>query len=276
MGLRTPAGYGASTRVSVNPRVEIGPIHGVTTSSTPVPSVVGTTPTAISGGIDMNERVIGRLAWVMAWVGLVVGQLHAMARHNTADGKEDLQSWTTRVWSDPARELFKPLLDWANPDAVYLTYGKIWLPVFVAFTLCAFVVRRRRQPAGFEKWAWRVALTGYVLACVGVFCDYWTQWDTYNAFFDIAFLITLPGLLLTLVGSSLLGIALLRRGFVPRTSAWLLALTFPLALGITMITSMGSAALPVMFAFGLAGRRIAATPDGAGSTAARTRPVHSG
>jgi hypothetical protein len=224
----------------------------------------------------MDARVIGRLAWVMAWVGLVVGQFHAMARHNTADGKQDLHVWTTRVWSDPAREFFKPLLDWANPDAVYLTYGKIWLPVFVAFTLCAFVVRRTRQPVGFEKWAWRLALTGYVLACVGVFCDYWTQWSTYNAFFDIAFLLTLPGLLLTLLGSTVLGIALLRRGFVPRSSAWLLALTFPLAVGILTVTSMGSAALPVMFAFGIAGRRIAAVPVAAGVTSAVTRPVHSG
>ena len=54
-----------------------------------------------------SERRIGRVAWVMAWVGLVVGQFHAMARHNTVDGQEDLESWTTRVWSDPARRLLR-------------------------------------------------------------------------------------------------------------------------------------------------------------------------
>ena len=224
----------------------------------------------------MNDRTIGRLAWVMAWVGLVAGQFHAMARHNTVDGQEDLQIWTTRVWSDPARDFFGPVLDWADPDAVYLTYGKIWLPVFVAFTLCAFVVRRRRRPLGFEKWAWRVALTGYVLACVGVFCDYWTQWSTYNAFFDVAFLITLPGFVLTLLGSTLLGVVLLRRTFVPRSTAWLLALTLPLAFGILQLTSMGSAALPVMFAFGIAGRRLARAPKTASTVSSVTRTVHSG
>ncbi len=80
---------------------------------------------------------------------------------------------------------------------------------------------------GFEKWAWRIALTGYMWAVVDVFCDYWTQWATYNAFFDIAFLITVPGLLLVLVlvGSTLLGIALLRNGFRPRGAAVLLAFT---------------------------------------------------
>ena len=56
---------------------------------------------------------------------------------------------------------------------MYLTYGKIWFPVFLAFTLCAFVLRRRRQPVGFEKWAWRVALTGYVWSTLAVFGDYW-------------------------------------------------------------------------------------------------------
>jgi hypothetical protein len=35
----------------------------------------------------------------------------------------------------------------------------------------------------------------------------------------------------------------------------------PLALGILQVTSLGSAALPVMFAFGLLGRRIARTAE---------------
>ena len=205
-----------------------------------------------------TQRRIGRFAWVMAWVGLVVGQLHALARHNTADGREDLHSALTRAWSDPARAALRPLLDWGDPDLVYVTYGKIWLPVFVAFTLCAFVVRRRRQPSGFEKWAWRIALTGYVWACVSVFGDYWTQWTgTPNALLDLSFLVGLPGLLLTLVGSTLLGIALLRNGLRPRAAAWLLTLTIPVAVVALQVTSMGSAALAVMFGFGILGRRIA-------------------
>jgi len=177
-----------------------------------------------------TQRRIGRFAWVMAWVGLVVGQLHALARHNTADGREDLHSALTRAWSDPARAALRPLLDWGDPDLVYVTYGKVWLPVFLAFTLCAFVVRRRRQPSGFERWAWRIALTGYVWACVSVFGDYWTQWTgTPNALLDLSFLVGLPGLLVTLVGSTLLGIALLRNGLRPRAAAWLLTLPIPLA-----------------------------------------------
>jgi len=221
-----------------------------------------------------RQSTIGRYAWVMAWFGLAAGQLHALARHNTQDGKNDLKLPLTRLWSDPARSALKPLLDWANPDAVYLTYGKIWLPVFLGFTLCAFVVRRRRRPAGFEKWAWRVALTGYVWACVGVFLDYWTQLDTYNAFFGPAFLITLPGLLLTLIGSTMLGIAMLRNGLTPKLPAWLLTLVIPLAIGIAQVTSMGSFALPVMFAFGILGHRM--THEGIHTTVVdSTAPVSS-
>lgn len=203
------------------------------------------------------QRRIGRYAWVMAWFGLVAGQLHALARHNTVDGRGDLKLPLTRLWSDPARSTLKPLLDWANPDAVYLTYGKIWLPVFLGFTMCAFVVRRRRRPAGFEKWAWRVALTGYVWATFAVFCDYWTQLDTYNVLFGPAFALTIPGIVVTVIGSTLLGIALLRNDFRPKSSAWLLALIIPFAVGIVQFTSLGSFALPVMFAFAILGRRIA-------------------
>ena len=205
----------------------------------------------------MNDQRIGRLAWVMAWVGLVVGQFHAMARHNTVDGKEDLQMWTTRVWSDPAREFFQPLLDWSNPDVVYLTYGKIWFPVFAAFTACAYVLYRRRRPVGFEKFAWRFALVAYTWASVAVLVTYWTQWTHTTELLDLAFLfLDIPGVLLCWIGSTMLGITLIRRGFVPRVSAWLLALAIPISFVLELFTSMGSGALPEMFAFGIAGHQL--------------------
>ncbi len=214
--------------------------------------------------LDREAGRIGRIAWVMAWVGLVLGQLHALSRFATADGKEDLEYPLTAAWARPAADALSPLLDWANPDIVYVTYGKIWFLVFVAFTLCAFVVYRRREPVGFEKWAWRAALAAYVLACVGVFLDYWTQWTGNYAgggieewFFNLAWLVTVPGLLFTLIFSTVLGITLLAKRFRPRLPAVLLALIIPFAFGILQVTSMGSAALPVMFAFGILGRRLA-------------------
>lgn len=214
--------------------------------------------------IDGNERRIGRFAWTMAWVGLVVGQLHALARFATEDGKEDLELPLTAAWAEPAADWFGPLLTWADPDIVYVTYGKVWFPVFVAFTLCAVVTYRRRQPAGFERWAWRFAIGAYALASVGVVLDYWTQWTgDYNGdgieatLFTVGFAVTMLGFLLTLLCSTALGVTLLAKRFRPTLPAVLLAATIPLAAAILQVTSMGSAALPVMFAFGVLGRRIA-------------------
>src|SRR4051794_6199448 len=205
-----------------------------------------------------TQRRIGRFAWATAWFGLVAGQLHAMARHQTTDGKEDLQMWTTRVWSDPGRKLFAPLLDWADPDVVYLTWGKIWLPVVLGFTLCALVVYRRRRPVRFEKWAWRIALTGYAGATVSTFAEYWTQWTGVNqGLLDAVFLVTMPFLLLTMLGSTLLGVALLRGRMRPAAPAWLLALTIPALVAVSTVTSLGNVMLPIAFAFGILGRRIA-------------------
>ena len=208
--------------------------------------------------LDRHRVTIGRFAWWMAWVGLVGGQLHALSRFATEDGKEDLALPLTAAWAVPAADLLKPLLRWSDPVEVYLSFGKLWLFVFAGFTLCAFVVQRYRQPRGFEKWAWRIALTGYVVATIGVFGDYWTQWGSdYNWFLDVAFNVTVVGLLVTLVGSTLLGISLLRSGFRPRLAAWLLVLAFPWTFAVLQVTSLGSVVLSVAFAFGVIGRHLA-------------------
>lgn len=208
--------------------------------------------------LDRNSRNIGRFAWFSVWFGLVIGQLHALARHATEDGRSDLELPLTRAWAEPAAELFSPLLNWGDPDLVYVTYGKLWLPVFVGFFLCALVVHRRRQPRGFEKGAWRVVLVGYAAAVLSVFAEYWTQWTNEpNALLEIVFVASIPAMLVTMLGSTVLGIALLRNGFRPRLSAWLLVLALPLAIAITEVTSMGNIVLPIAFAFGILGRRLA-------------------
>jgi hypothetical protein len=209
--------------------------------------------------LEGRDRQIGRFAWVMAWVGLVVGQFHALSRFSVPEHADDLtESPLTAAWAEPAMDLFSPLLSWGDPDLVYVTYGKIWLPVFVAFTLCAAVVYRRRQPAGFERWAWRMAITTYAAACLGVLLDYWTQWTGgYNVLFEVGAWVTFPALGLTLLTSTVLGVTLLVKRFRPVLPAVLLALMIPCAFAVTEVTSLGSAALPVMFAFGILGRRIA-------------------
>jgi len=126
------------------------------------------------------------------------------------------------------------------------------------------VVYRRRQPVRLEKWALRFDIAAYALASVSVFLDYWTQWTgNYNgdgiegALFTLAWIVTVPSFLLFLLSSAVLGATLLVKRFRPTLPAVLLALVVPLAFGILQVTSMGSAALPLMFAFGILGRRIA-------------------
>jgi len=207
-----------------------------------------------------NRRRIGRVAWISAWVTLAVGQVHALARHATADGRSDLDLPLTKVWAKPAADLLDPLLGWAGPDTVYLTYGKLWAISFAILTVTAVAAYRLRRPYGFEKVAWRMTIVGYGLATVGVAGAYWTQWSDYNAMFDAALAMSLPGLLLMLVGSTMLGCSLLRREFRPRGAAWLLALSLPFGLVITEVTSMGNVSLTAVFAFGLIGRRLALNP----------------
>jgi hypothetical protein len=203
------------------------------------------------------QRRIGRFAWWMAWFGLVAGQLHALARFRTEDGKEDLESPLLAAWAKPADKLLDPLLSWASPDVVYLTFGKIWLPVFVAYTLCAIVVRRRRRPSGAEKWAWRIVIPAYVASCVCVAAEYWLQWTSLDYdLLDRVFLATIPVLLVSVLGTTFLGIVLLfRRGV--GFPAVLLASHIPAMILIPMVTSLGSTVLPTAFAFGILGRRIA-------------------
>jgi hypothetical protein len=93
---------------------------------------------------------------------------------------------------------------------------------------------------------------GYAIACAGVFLDYWTQWTGNYAdgdgieatIFTVAWLVTVPGFLLTMLCSTAVGATLLVTRFRPTLPAVLLLATIPLALGILMVTSMGSAALP--------------------------------
>jgi hypothetical protein len=63
-----------------------------------------------------HRRLVGRCAWVAAWVGLVVGQLHALSRFATAEGAEDLALPATAAWAGPAAKALSPLLGWGDAD----------------------------------------------------------------------------------------------------------------------------------------------------------------
>ena len=195
-------------------------------------------------------RRISIAAWAMAAFGTVAGQLHALARFNSHP--DDLtEGGLGNVWAVPALDAFGPLLNWGDPYFVYWTYGKIWLPICLAFTAAAWLVHRRRQPRGAERWAWRVQLAAYALLTVSVTGDYYTHWT--EEFFVVG-LVALP---VIAFGGVWFGILLLRRGFRPRVTAWLLIAFLPFFFAITEVTSMGNALLPLMWGWAIAAHHVA-------------------
>lgn len=85
-------------------------------------------------------------------------------------------------------------------------------------------------------------LGAYLLLLVSVAGDYYTHWT------DEFFILGLVALPVIAFGGIWLGILLLRRGFRPRVTAWLLIAFFRLFFAITEVTSMGNALLPFMWA----------------------------
>jgi hypothetical protein len=198
-------------------------------------------------------RLAGRFAFYAAIAGTVLGPLHALARFATTDGQGDLASPLVHWWAVPAARTFHWLLRWGSADTVYLTYGKVWLPIALAATVCAFAVQRARAPRGLERAGWWIALTGYVLVCAELVGSYYTP------FVDQAFMfIGLPAILVSVIGSTLLGIALLRGGFRPLSTAWLLATWLLSLIVLDSVIALGAALVPMLWAWGLAGRRMSA------------------
>ena len=192
--------------------------------------------------------LLGRLAFLAACVGTVLAPLHALARFATSDGTGDLDSPLVRWWAVPAAGTFRWLLGWGSADTVYLTYGKLWAPLALAATVFAVAVRRSRRPVGLERWGWSIALTGYALAVASTFGEYWTPW------IDEAFVfVALPAVVVSLVGSTVLGIALLRRGVRPRATGWLLATWILSFVVLDSVLAMGAALLPMLWAWGSPG-----------------------
>ncbi len=174
-----------------------------------------------------TQRRFGLAATAGGILGILYFPLHALAYFATEDGAE---SQGAIKWADSGRDLLEPLLDWSSADTVYKTYGKVYSIVVLGLVLgfLALWARRAGQAQGVERWGFRIALVGYPLFLLGAVVEYWTP------YLDFGFLaFSAPGFLLTLIGSTLLGIGLLRRAAAPRFGAWLLALAVPLALVLT-------------------------------------------
>ncbi len=211
----------------------------------------------------MSERspLVGFYAVVAAAVALIGAPLLALSYFAIGDGKKELDTGTVSAWADPARRLAGGLLTFASPDRVYATYIQVFAVLLPSVLLCALAARSLRPQTTTrpERWGWRLALTGYFLLALGIavasilLVGAAPSGTVVNIPF-VAFVV--PGLLLSTVGSTTLGIALIRAHYAPRSTAWLLALAFPLwFVGSFVLGHNSIGLLPLFIAWATTGRR---------------------
>jgi hypothetical protein len=218
---------------------------------------------------DTAVRRSGLAAVVLAGASIPLAPLNALARMQTESGRSDLHNPQASWWAEPAMEALGPrLLDFADPDVVYVTYGKFYLLVVVAVLSCALSAWSRR-PAELrwaERWGWRLTVAGYAVMCVGHFTAYWLL------AVEVGFGVILLSMLIGIFGNVLLGIGLLRGGFRPRLAAVLILLDLPLSLALVEMSTMALSMWPMAAAWGIVGwslwRAPALRPSSASTPAA--------
>lgn len=149
---------------------------------------------------------------------------------------------TVPPWEPAFSNTFNPLFTFAASEAVYATYGKLYFFVFLGFLfgLTGLRARRGARAGRLERWGFRLSFVGLLLNLFGNVPDYWIGEDT--VFEDVGFVAgTALGLLVLTVGSSLLGVSLLRARAGSRSGAWLLALSLP---GILLSGFLGFGNIP--------------------------------
>jgi len=213
---------------------------------------------------DRATRLIGLYAAIAGLAAVLVTPLLALAYFATDDGAYELDTSTVSAWAKPGRDLAGGLLTFASTGRVYGTYLQAFAVIFPAALLCALAVRSRRpaQQPRLERWGWRAVLVGYAVLTLGLVIAFGmetagviTGTSSHSDALNVVFLSVLfPGVFLSTVGSSLLGAALVRSSFAPRTSAWLLALAFPLWIaGSFVLGHNGVGLAPILIAWGVAG-----------------------
>ena len=189
----------------------------------------------------MSSSDLIRRGGLAAMLGSVLGILVAPVITSAYSLSED-GAGLSPPWEPAFSDLLGPLFGFANPEAVYSTYGKLYFVVFLGLLLglVAFRVQQRGHAGRLGEWGFRLSLIGVVLNLFGNIADYWVGEDTW--FEELGFILgELLGLLSLLAGSTMLGIALLRSGTPTRLAAWLLVLSLP---GNVLLPLVGFANIP--------------------------------
>jgi hypothetical protein len=210
---------------------------------------------------DRGIRLAGLYAAIAAVAAVIIAPLLALSYFATEEGAEELEIDTVSAWAEPARDLLGGLLTWASPERVYATYVQAFAVLFPAVFLCALAVRARRSRRGrTERWGWRIALVGYGLASVGLVAAFiiLIAGSIAGDALNVVFLALLfPGMAISVIGSTVLGIALLRARYTPSLTPWLLTLALPSMLVVPAVLGHNSLGmLPVVVAWGVTGLRL--------------------
>ncbi len=223
-----------------------------------------------------DVRHLAKLAMWLPLPTLLVEPFAASAYFRTADGVDSGKPGHVHAWSAPLQDHFAGMFTWASPETVYLTYGKAFLVTMLG-VLAGFVALRRVHAGSgwLSRWAPRLTLLAYALLALGVFGEYWTPWV------DQAFLaVSLPALALTFLSSPLLGLWLLRGRLGSPVAAWMLLLTIPGIIGMTVLGGhLGFPLLWLAAAWALEGRwllareRTSAASSAAGGDSAMLEPA---
>lgn len=176
----------------------------------------------MSSSNSMERR--GLVALLGGILGILYAPFYALAYFATEDGASSLEAPLAEAWAGALRPILEPLLTFASPEVVYLTYGKSFTFVVLGWMAGLLALHAHQAPrAGrLEKWGFRVAFAGSVLALVGSIGVYWfgsVWWGIIDIFF-LAFMV--PSLLLIGIGFPLFGIGTLRAKVASRLGAWLL------------------------------------------------------
>jgi hypothetical protein len=226
---------------------------------------------------DRTTRLIGLYATIAAAAAVVFAPLLGLSYFAIDEGAEELETGTVSAWAEPARDLAGSLVTFASADRVYATYTQVFALLFPAVLLCAWVTRRRRgkSHARLERWGWRIALPGYALFGIGLtaVAIMLIGASASSPILDLAFMpFMLPGIFLSTIGSTVLGIGLLRSGYEPRVTAWLLSLALPLWIAGSFVLGHNSIGLvPLFVAWAATGWRLwrAESPTGVEPAVAR-------
>ncbi|CAN5552118.1 MAG: hypothetical protein ACR2N0_12125 [Rubrobacteraceae bacterium] len=186
--------------------------------------------------VKLVER--GGLAAVVGSVlGVLAAPVITSAYSLSGEGAGEAPPW------EPALSGALPsLFSFASPATVYAAYGKLYLFVFLAFLLGLMSLREVRGNAvgSLGRWGFRLSAVGLLLNLAGNIADYWLP--DFAGIGDWGFVVgTVLGLLLLIVGSTMLGVALLRGRSGFRVGAWLLTLSLP---GMVFLFLLGFGNVP--------------------------------